>query len=134
MKKVLDFIVNSNKFLIAFSVLLIAIRFLSANVDMSDSTLSFFESAEKIFSVAYLFVSILFFSFIIISLLGNSKLYEAIPDIFIKSLSIAIPLFIVGFLIDTILIKELTRAITLGGFVIVVFVVNLYNKNRTSRA
>ncbi len=134
MKKVLDFIVNSNKFLIAFSVLLIAIRFLSANVDMSDSTLSFFESAEKIFSVAYLFVSILFFSFIIISLLGNSKLYEAIPDIFIKSLSIAIPLFIVGFLIDTILIKELTRAITLGGFVIVAFVVNLYNKNRTSRA
>jgi hypothetical protein len=134
MKKVLDFIVNSNKFLIAFSVLLIAIRFLSTNVDMSDSTLSFFESAEKIFSVTYLIVSILFFSFIIISLLGNSKLYEAIPDIFIKSLSIAIPLFIVGFLIDTILIKELTRAITLGGFVIVVFVVNLYNKNRTSRA
>jgi hypothetical protein len=134
MKKVLDFIVNSNKFLIAFSVLLIAIRFLSANIDMSDSTLSFFESAEKIFSVTYLIVSILFFSFIIISLLGNSKLYEAIPDIFIKSLSIAIPLFIVGFLIDTILMKELTRAITLGGFVIVVFVVNLYNKNRTSRA
>jgi hypothetical protein len=134
MKKVLDFIVNSNKFLIAFSVLIIAIRFLSSNVDMSDSTLSFFESAEKIFSVTYLIVSILFFSFIIISLLGNSKLYEAIPDIFIKSLSIAIPLFIVGFLIDTILIKELKRAITLGGFVIVSFVVNLYYKNRTSRA
>jgi hypothetical protein len=134
MKKVLDFIVNSNKFLIAFSVLLIAIRFLSANVDMSDSTLSFFESAKKIFSVTYLIVSILFFAFIIISLLGNSKLYEAIPDIFTKSLSIAIPLFIVGFLIDTILIKELIRAISLGGFVIVAFVVNLYNKNRTSRA
>jgi hypothetical protein len=134
MKKVLDFIVNSNKFLIAFSVLLIVIRFLSVNVDMSDSTLSVFDLAKKIFSVTYLIVSILFFSFIIVSLLGNSKLHKAIPDIFIKSLSIAIPLFIVGFLIDTILIEELKRAISLGVFVVVIFIINLFNKNRTSRA